>query len=163
MPVAKGPTFDLRSAAIFGGLAVLAAVVIGFVAITLGMRSNTLVLGSTDFGDINANRMAESILDGGPILFSDIASGSRDIWLQHLGDTPGEGWFAFDTRLPGEERECAAQWMPADRIFVNPCNGTTYPDSGEGLPQIPVFIDETTLIIDINGIHEPGDFVGYTG
>ena len=163
MPVAKGPSFDARSALIFGGLAVVAAVVIGFIAISFGTRTNTLVLGSTDFGDINANRMAQSISDGGPILFSDIASGSRDIWLQHLGANPGEGWFAFATRLPGEERECAAQWMAADRTFVNPCNGTIYPESGDGLPQIPVFIDEMTLVIDINGIHEPGDFVGFTG
>ncbi len=163
MPVAKGPSFDLRSALVFGGIAVLAAIVIGLIAIELGTRSNTLVLGSTDFGQINVDRMAESIAESGPVLFPDIASGSRDIWLQHLGDDPGEGWFAFDTRLAGEGRECAAAWTPADRTFVNPCDGTVYPESGEGLPAIPVFIDGTDLIIDINEVHEASDFTGYSG
>lgn len=139
----------------------LAAVVIGLIAIELGTRSNTLTLGSTDFGDINVVRLAATIEEGGPVLFPDIASGSRDIWVQHLGDTPGDGWFAFDSRLPGEERECFAEWQPTERTFVNACNGVGYPEDGEGLPQIPVFIDETTLIIDINGVHSPEDFQGF--
>jgi len=162
LPVAKGPSFDLRSAVLFGGIAVVAAIVIGLIAIEVGTRSNTLVLGSTDFGQINVDRMAESIAENGPVLFPDIASGSRDIWLQHIGDDPGEGWFAFDTRLAGEGRECAAQWTAADRTFMNPCDGTIYPETGEGLPQIPVFIDGTDLIIDINEVHEAGDFAGYS-
>jgi len=161
VPIAKGPSFDLRSAAIFGGVAVLAAVVIGLIAIELGTRTNTLVLGSTNFGDINVNRMSESIAEGGPVLFSDIASGSRDIWLNHIGEDPGDGWFAFDTRLPGEERECFADWEPADRTFVNTCTGTVFPETGEGLPQIPVFIDGVTLIIDLNGINSADDFEGF--
>lgn len=163
VPVAKGPSFDLRSAAIFGGVAVIAAIVIGVVAIELGTRSNTLVLGSTDFGDINVNRISEEIAQDGPVLFGDIASGSRDIWLNHIGDDLGEGWFAFDTRLPGEERECFANWNPSDRTFVNTCTGAVFPENGDGLPQIPVFIDGVTLIIDLNGIRSDDDFAGFTG
>ena len=56
MPVAKGPKFDLRSAAIFGGIAVLAAIVIGFFAVRLGQQSHTLVLGDPNFGQINVFR-----------------------------------------------------------------------------------------------------------
>ena len=161
MPVAKGPSFDLRSAAIFGGAAVLAAIIIGLVALELGTRSNTLVLGSIDFGDTNVTRLAETISDEGPLLFPDIASGTRDIWVNHVGESPGEGWFAFEARLPGESRDCSVGWAPADRTFVNGCSGQTFPETGEGLPQIPVFIDETDLIIDLNGIRSADEFAGF--
>lgn len=163
MPVAKGPKFDLRSAAIFGGIAVLAAIVIGFFAIRLGQQSNTLVLGDPNFGQIEAVRMSQSIANDGPVLWPDIASGTRDIWLQHLGDDPGEGWFAFDARVPGAGRECNTTWSIADRTFTDPCTGTIFPETGEGLPQIEVFIDETTLVIDINDVHTEDEFVGFTG
>ncbi len=163
MPVAKGPKFDLRSALIFGGVAVVAALVIGFFAIRLGQQSNTLVLGDNNFGQINVFRMAESIDDDGPVLWPDIANGTRDIWLQHVGDEVGEGWFAFDARLPGSGRECNVTWSIATRTFTDPCTGETYPADGEGLPQINVFIDEATLIIDINDAMTEDDVAGFTG
>lgn len=163
MPVAKGPSFDIRSAAIIGGIAVLAAIVIGVLAVELGTRSNTLVLGDTNFGSINADNMADEIDENGPILWPDIASGTRDIWLQHLGEDPGSGWVAFDARPPGTARDCAVQWSVSDRTFTDPCSGTVYPDDGEGLPSIPVFIDGRTLVIDINGVHSADEFAGYSG
>ncbi len=161
MPVAKGPSFDLRSAAIFGGVAVLAAVIIGLIALELGTRSNTLVLGSTNFGDVNVTRLSETISDGGPLLFPDIASGTRDIWVNHIGDSPGVGWFAFEARLPGESRDCSVEWIATDQNFVSACSGQVFPETGEGLPQIPVFIDGTDLVIDLNGIHSEDDFPGF--
>ena len=161
MPVAKGPSFDLRSAAIFGGVAVVAAIVIGVVAIQLGTRSNTFVLGSTDFGELSVDGIAESIDEGGPLLLPDVASGSRDIWLQHVGDDLGTGWSAFDVRRPGESRDCFAEWEPSEQAFVHNCDGTIFPENGEGLPQIGVFIDVRELIIDLNDIHEESDFAGF--
>lgn len=163
MPVAKGPKFNIRSGILFGGLAVVAAIVIGFAAIALGSRSNTLVLGDTDFGSISAANMSAEIAENGPILWPDIANGSRDIWLQHTGSNPGEGWFAFDARRTGEGRECNVSWSAADKNFTDPCSGDVFPEDGEGLPQIPVYIDEFTLVIDINGIHKADDFPGFTG
>lgn len=163
MPVAKGPKFDIRSAAIFGGVAVVAAIVIGIVAVQLGTQSNRLVLGDTDFGSLSADNMAAEIAENGPILWPDIASGNRDIWLQHTGATPGEGWTAFDARRPGAGRECNVTWNVAERNFTDPCDGTVYDESGEGLPQIPVFIDLRTLIVDLNGIRDAEDFSGYSG
>lgn len=162
MPVAKGPSFDIRSAAIIGGIAVIAAVVIGAIAIELGTRSNTLVLGDTNFGSINADNMAAEIDENGPILWPDIASGTRDIWLQHLGDDPATGWVAFDARPPGTPRDCAVQWSITERTFTDPCTDTVYPEDGSGLPAIPVYIDGRTLVIDINGVHTADEFVGYT-
>lgn len=161
MPVAKGPKFDARSGLLFGGLAVVAALVLGFVAIQLGQSSNRLVLGDTEFGSINAINIANEIGENGPILWPDVGSGDRDIWLQHLGDSPADGWTAFDARLVGTGRECNVTWGVTDGVFTDPCTGNTFPADGEGLPQIPVFIDERTLVVDINGIHEASDFAGY--
>ena len=163
MPVAKGPSFDARSAAIFGGVAVVAAIIIGIVAIQLGSRSNTLILGDTDFGSLSADSMAAEIAQNGPILWPDIASGNRDIWLQHIGETPGDGWYAFDARLPGKSRDCNVEWDITSRSFRDRCDGTTYGETGEGLPAIEVFIDQRTLIIDLNGIRSADEFSGYSG
>lgn len=161
MPVAKGPSFDLRSALIFGGAAVLAAIIIGLIAVELGTRSNRIVLGSIDFGDVNVIRLADTIADGGPLLFPDIASGTRDIWVNHVGGSAGEGWFAFEARLPGESRDCSVEWVATDQQFVSGCSGEVFSATGEGLPQIPVFIDGTDLVIDLNGIHSAEDFAGF--
>lgn len=163
MPVAKGPSFDIRSAVIFGGLAVVAAIIIGVVAVVLGSRSNRLVLGTTDFGSLSADSMAAEIAENGPILWPDIASGNRDIWLQHTGDTPGDGWFAFDARLPGAGRECNVTWNVVEEEFADPCTGDIFNEVGEGLPEISVFIDQRTLVIDLNGIRDASEFSGYSG
>lgn len=161
MPVAQGPRFDIRSAAIFGGIAVLAAIVIGFFAIRLGQQSNTLVLGDQNFGSLDIFNISESIDRDGPILWPDIANGERDIWLTHVGNDIADGWFAFDAREPGASRECNVTWSVAENVFTDPCTEMTFPEDGTGLPQIPVFIDEQELVIDINGIHDEDDFIGF--
>ncbi len=161
MPVAEGPKFDLRSAVVLGGIAVAVAVVIGVAAIALGSRSNRLVLGDLDFRSLDTDNMAEEISENGPILWPDVASGSRDIWLQHLGDDNGRGWSAFDARLPGSPRECNVVWDGEEDRFVDPCDDTTYLADGTGLPQIPVYLDGGELIIDINGVRDPSEFAGY--
>lgn len=161
MPVAKGHKFDIRSAVILGGVAVVAALVIGLIAVSLGQRSGRLVLGDVDFSSLNTDNMAEEIDDGGPILWPDIGTGSRDIWLQHLGDEPGSGWYAFDARIVGVSRECNVVWDPDTNEFENPCTEVRYPADGAGLPQIPIFLDQRRLIIDINGLRTADEFVGY--
>ena len=140
----------------------MTAIILGIVAVQLGSQSNRLVLGDPNFGSISADGMAATIAENGPVLWPDIASGNRDIWLQHIGDTPGEGWTAFDARLPGTGRACNVTWSVTDQTFSDPCTGDIFPASGEGLPQIPVFIDQRTLVIDINGVHDASEFVGYT-
>ncbi len=53
---------------------------------------------------------AHDIARYGPILLPDQAGGQRDIFLQHLGSSPGEGWYAFDTRKAGQGRPCTLKW-----------------------------------------------------
>lgn len=135
-----------------GGIAVVAALLIGLVAVRLGQQSGRLVLGDVDFSSLRADNMAEEIAENGPILWPDVGGGSRDIWLQHLGDDIDTGWTAFDARAVGEPRECNVRWQASDQTFVDPCTGQSYPANGHGLPPIPVFVEGLELIIDINNI-----------
>lgn len=155
MPVAKGPRFDVRSAAIVGGIAVVAALVIGFAAVQIGQRSGRLVLGDVDFRSLRTDNMAAEIAENGPILWPDVGGGTRDIWLQHVGDDLDRGWTAFDARASGEPRECNVRWQTDSLDFTNPCTGETFPANGDGLPPIPVFVEGAELIIDLNNLRDP--------
>lgn len=108
-------------------------------------------LGSGDTVDVQVGPQAFSpgqaadlvdVVNEQPLLFQDAARGDRDIWLQHLGDDPDEGWLAFSVRGPDTaDRACFADWVPDDRTFVDTCDGTVYPETGEGLDQYQVTVD----------------------
>ena len=163
MPVAKGPKFDLRSAAVLGGIALVVVFGLGIAALFFAQSSGNIEvrLGDSAFQRIETDRMAESIAEQGPVLWPDVAGGSRDIWLQHVGDDNATGWTAFDARLTSSGRKCNVIWDPETRIFTDPCTEVTYPEDGEGLPQIPVFFDSRELIVDINGVFNADQFRGY--
>lgn len=92
------------------GLALIAAVV--WLAGSSGQVE--VRLGDRDFRDLDAARISAEIAEGGPVLFSDVAGGSRDIILQHLGDDPESGWLAFEARRSGQDRRCFFQWRSED-------------------------------------------------
>jgi hypothetical protein len=108
-------------------------------------------LGDDTFDAGNKDLRADSILRDGPILFSDVASGQRDIYLQHTGDSPDVGWSAFDARRTGQGRECTLQWQPPSGPFRDPCDGSTVPADGAGLVQYPVSVtEEGNVVVDLN-------------
>jgi len=155
MPVAKGRGIDARSALVVGATAVVLALVIGGMILYLVSRDDIDVrLGDDRFEDINAESAAEEIAERGPILFQDLVGGSRDIFLQHLGDDHEQGWYAFDVRPPGEPRECQAVWQPDEEQFADNgrCSTTfTVPADGTGLPQYPATVnDDGNVVIDLN-------------
>ena len=92
------------------GLALIAAVV--WLAGSSGQVE--VRLGDRDFRDLDAARISAEIAERGPVLFSDVAGGSRDIILQHLGDDPESGWLAFEARRSGQDRRCFFQWRAED-------------------------------------------------
>lgn len=92
------------------GLALIAAVV--WLAGSSGQVE--VRLGDRDFRDLDAARIGAEIAERGPVLFSDVAGGSRDIILQHLGDDPESGWLAFEARRAGQDRRCFFQWRSGD-------------------------------------------------
>mgnify|MGYP000034955108 CR=1 FL=1 len=100
------------------------------------------------FAEGDGGRAAD-IAEGGPILFADVAGGDRDIILQHLGDDPLEGWYAFSASAPGKSRDCFVEWQPDDEVFED-CDGDTYPADGEGLTTYPVVVEDGRLYVDIN-------------
>lgn len=155
MPVAQGPKLNLRSVVTVGIVLVVVAFGVALIALVAGQRSGRLVLGDLDFRALDAANMAAAIEEDGPILWPDVASGSRDIWLQHLGADIDDGWSAFEARQPGSPRECNVVWEAASSTFADPCDDTvSFPADGAGLPQIAVFLDGAQLIIDINAIRD---------
>lgn len=154
-PVKQSSGRNPRSVLIgIGGIALglIAVLVLFVVAIPKLTESGTVKvqLGTSQFGVGSAESRSETIERDGPILFSDVASGSQDIYLQHTGTVPSEGWLAFDARQTGAGRDCTLLWDRDARAFENPCDGTVVPADGAGLVQYSVEVNEDgNLVIDL--------------
>jgi hypothetical protein len=108
-------------------------------------------LGSDTFPAGSAESRSRTIAEDGPLLFSDVSGGQRDIYLQHIGDDPTTGWYAFDARRPGQSRDCSLGWQAEAEEFLDPCDGTVVPADGAGLLAYPVTVTEDgKLVIDLN-------------
>jgi hypothetical protein len=108
-------------------------------------------IGDDTFAAGSVESRSRAIAEDGPLLFSDVSGGQRDIYLQHIGDDPATGWYAFDARRPGQSRDCSLTWEPAAGEFVDPCDGTVVPADGTGLLAYPVVVTEDEkLVIDFN-------------
>ena len=166
MPVARGPQMNARSAILVGITGVMIAVVLGGGVLFLANQSENveLQLGDTDFDAGQIGRISEEIDDRGPILYSDVAGRSRDIILQHLGDDPEAGWFAFDARPIGASRDCFFEWnSDAERFDLVLADGSDADcadvtmdergnlSTGELIETYPVTIDDDNNVrVDIN-------------
>jgi hypothetical protein len=131
----------LFGAALLVGLSVLASS--GSVDIRLG--DDRFPVGRTE-------RLARRIaVDRRPFLFSDVSGrGDRDIYLQHLGETPEVGWLAFAARAPGQDdRDCFLDWDVAAQELVDPCTDERFPADGSGLTRYPVEVDDGQLYVDL--------------
>lgn len=107
-------------------------------------------LGSAQFDAGSADQRAQAVRSDGPILFTDVAGGTRDIYLQHLGPTDTEGWLAFDARSSDATRDCTLRWEPDAGHFVDPCTDAVVPPDGPGLVHYPVEVTEDgALVVDI--------------
>lgn len=107
-------------------------------------------LGSSIFVVGPSDAIAEGIEESGPFLFSDLSGNSRDVWIQHVGDDDATGWTAFSVRSVDATRECSTIWEPAAEEFVDSCDGTTYPATGEGLTQYDLSLDGNgVLLLDL--------------
>ncbi len=153
MPVSSGPRPSLRTALVVGLAGVVVA--LGLVgAVLLLTRTGTDVeirLGDRDFRDMEIGRISTEIDDRGPILFGDVADGSRDIILQHLGDDPETGWLAFEARRPGQSRDCFFRWRTTEADFVNTCDPDDIVDAaGTGLRHYEVAVVDGDVRVDIN-------------
>lgn len=117
-------------------------------------------LGDDVFAAGAADERAEAIAGDGPLLFSDVSGRGqrRPIYLQHLGDDPETGWYAFDARPPAAAEGCFLEWDAAARRFVgvDGCTAATYPADGEGLDRYPVVVSrDGDLSIDLREELDP--------
>ena len=138
---------------------VLLVVVFVFAVPSLSESGKVQVkLGSDRFDAGLASKRADAVRRDGPILFSDVASGQHDIFLQHLGDDDKAGWYAFDARRAGVSRDCTLKWDSGDNQFNDPCDATTVPADGTGLAQYKVVVtDAGTVVINLNPNDQGGD------
>jgi hypothetical protein len=156
MPVQTSPKRSSRSVvlAVAGVTLGIALVLVLFVVAIPSLTESGTVevkLGSDTYDAGSATSRARNIAEGGPLLFSDVSSGKRDIYLQHVGDDDTSGWLAFDARRPGQGRDCTLVWQSASTDFRDPCDGTIVAADGEGLIDYPVTItDEGRVVIDLN-------------
>ena len=114
-------------------------------------------LGDDEFQAGQVERLAANVARDGPIAIPDASpERARDIYLQHLGDTPEAGWLAFAAQAPGADRTCLLQWNASERVFVDPCSGQRFPADGEGLTQYPTTVSEGVLSVDLRQPEQPG-------
>lgn len=155
MPVGRTATRGEVRAILMALAGVLATVAIGFFMLRLSRSGNVTVhLGSDTFDAGKVSRIAPEIADRGPALFSDVASGTRDLYVNHLGSTDDSGWVAFSAREAGASRDCYVEWVGTETQFRDRCSGTTYPPDGTGLEQFPVSVVSGRVVVDINRIGE---------
>ena len=130
---------------------VVVVLLIGAMGLISVLSSNGVVetqLGDREAGPYSTEDLADQITDDGPFLLSD-ASGRQqlDIYIQHLGDDPDEGWVAFLARSPGEDnRACTLKWQ--ETSFRDPCSGKTFPADGTGLEQFTTRVKDGDLYVD---------------
>jgi hypothetical protein len=159
-PVARSQGHTGRALAVAAAGVVVAIAVAAALAVLANRGTVDVRLGSDTFAEHDAEDAAEDIAKHGPILYPDTAGGDRDIYLQHFGDDPEDGWIAFAARPPGVSRECTLQWDADDEVFrlldssgkvSGECDGREYPADGEGLPTYPVTVDaDGKLDVDLN-------------
>ena len=158
MPVEhRSRNSEVRAIAIAGG-AVVVAVGLMFVFALLANKGKgpgdfQVHLGDRQWEAGTTKHLTEQIADKGPILVSDLTGGTRDIYLQHIGNNPAKGWLAIGVRQSGESRNCFVKWRASSRTFVDVCDKSVYGANGGGLPHYRVYVDKNKkVIVDINGV-----------
>jgi hypothetical protein len=133
----KGPAPRRRtSALLIGILAVLTAVLVIIFVLRLAKAPGAKVqLGTSEFEVGRATALAKPIDRDGPLLFQALRGGSLDIFVQHLGADPAQGWRAFEAHAARAARSCQIQWQRAAHDFMDPCSRQVYPPDGQGLTQ----------------------------
>lgn len=154
-PVAKSSP-NARTAVVVGLAGVVAAIgLVVLAAFVFGGDNVEVRLGDDRFPLGSAEDRAAGIAEDGPTIYSDVAGGDRDIIVQHLGDTPTEGWLAFAAAPPAKARSCFLDWQPDEERFVD-CDGEAWPADGGDLPRYPMEVaDDGALFVDLNAEDRP--------
>ena len=157
MPVASGPKITPLRAIIYSLISIGLGVALVFAIVSLaGSDRIEVKLGDDDFNAGDAENLAAEIADRGPVPWAPLSRG-RSIWINHVGDDPEKGWFAFDVQSPGASEDCVVDWDADRRLFADTCDpALVYSATGEGLTQFGVWVDDGgDLIVDVNANDGP--------
>lgn len=137
---------------------VVALAVAGAVAVLANRGTVDVRLGDDTAEVGNVENLAEAIDAEGPLVLPDVASGDRDVIVQHIGGDPNDGWLAIVLRPAGTPRQCQIVWQPDEELFrllnaegeeTEDCDGTEYPADGGDLPKYDTYIEDDKLFIDL--------------
>lgn len=156
VPVASGPKITPLRAVVYSVVSIGLGVGLVFAVVSLaGSDQIEVKLGDDDFNAGDAENLADEIDERGPVPWAPLSRG-RSIWINHIGDNPETGWFAFDVQSPGATGDCVVDWNAERRLFVDTCDPTlVYSATGEGLTQFGVWVDNGDLIVDVNANDGP--------
>lgn len=112
-------------------------------------RDSEVHLGSDTFRVGAAKSLTQRIrADGFPLLFQDLRNKSIDIYVDHERGKPFyAGWRAFEAHAPNAPRRCQLKWTGSD--FKDPCDGTTYPATGQGLRRFEAKVVKGFVVVDL--------------
>lgn len=110
-------------------------------------RPDEVNLGSPVFKAGRADRLARRIATGGPFLFKDPLNRGREIYLQHLGPDPKQGWLGVAGYAAKPRLECLLRWEAPAARFADPCTGRNYPPDGEGLRTYPAKVNADGVVV----------------
>ena len=126
---------------------------LGLITLTLKDRNSPdLQLGDQTFKAGRAEALAGRIAETGPRLYADVSGRKdRDMILQHIGDDPDSGWFAFLAAPIDKPRDCTWEWQADEEQFRARCDRSlTAPADGQGLPQFEVTVRNGQVDVDLN-------------
>lgn len=152
-PVDQSRNHVGRAAAVAAVGIIVMAIGLGLVTLAMGGRDSADIrLGDQTFQGGSTERLAAEIADRGPIFYGDVSGRKdRDIILQHLGDDPETGWYAFLAAPIDQARDCTWIWQPDEELFRAKCDESlTAPADGAGLPQFPVTVEDGRIDVDLN-------------
>lgn len=109
-------------------------------------------LGDRTFQAGNAEKKAQLIAETGPIPYPDVSGrNERPIFLQHLGQDPEKGWYAFLAYPSTKSADCPWEWVASKEQFRAKCDHSlTLPADGEGVQQFRVTVKDGDLEVDLN-------------
>jgi hypothetical protein len=125
------------------------AVFLTLFTLRIATRPNSDVqLGSDTFKVGYAKTLEARIrADAYPLLFQDLRNNSIDIYVDHQRGKPFyEGWRAIEAHAPAAKRSCQLEWTGKD--YKDPCDGRTYPTSGQGLRRFEAKVVKGQVVVD---------------
>jgi hypothetical protein len=141
LPIVAGLVF---LGILFGGLWIAASMV--------SSGKANLRVGSAVFDKLRYDTLAKDITQNGPRLYPSLIGTTESyLYVNHIGDDPTKGWYAFNASRAGQPNKCTVVWKPIANVFEDPCDSATYPPNGDGLQQYDAITNYATkrLVIDL--------------